>query len=545
MLKAEAVPPIPALTAEVAQAAFPKGNRYMRLRDTFGEIFQDDSFQALYPAKGQPAYSPWRLALICVMQYMENLTDRQAADAVRARLDWKYVLSLELKDPGFDFSVLTAFRQRLLEHEAGEMLFERLLDLFNEKGFLKSRGKQRTDSTYIVGSLRRLNRLELIGETLRHTLNELASVHPDWLRPLIEEDWIDHYGQRVDEYHLPRPQEARQTLAEQIGADGRKLLEAAKASAGAVDLATSAALQSLANIWQQEFHWDGQQLRWRADNERLASMHLIQSPYEQEARYAFKRQTHWVGYKVHLTETCDEIEPNLIVNVKTSPATSPDQNTLPSIHQCLEQRQLLPAQQFVDAGYTDLNSVLGLLKNYQVKVIGPLTLSGWQARSEGAYPNSAFHFDWEKRETTCPQGKTTRHRKTTMEDGHQRLIVRFHKADCDPCPVRALCTRAKSEPRNVSTHIEHEPIKLLRQEQETEAWQTLYQQRAGIEGTISQTLRVTGLRKARYSGMSKSHLQNLLSAAAVNLIRVDGWLSGVERISERLTPFQKLWDACA
>lgn len=222
MLKAEAVPPIPALTAEVAQAAFPKGNRYMRLRDTFGEIFEDDPFQALYPAKGQPAYSPWRLALICIMQYMENLTGRQAADAVRARLDWKYVLSLELKDPGFDFSVLTAFRQRLLEHETGEMLFERLLDLFNEKGLLKSRGKQRTDSTYILGVLRRLNHLELIGETLRHTRNELARVQPNWLRPLMEAHWLERYGKRVDEYHLPKSQQARQVLTEAIGADGLK-----------------------------------------------------------------------------------------------------------------------------------------------------------------------------------------------------------------------------------------------------------------------------------------------------------------------------------
>lgn len=109
---------IPAETARIARAACPKGTLAMRLRDTLGEVYEDEQFLDLYPVEGQPAYAPWRLALVTVLQYTENLTDRQAANAVRERLDWKYGLGLELSDPGFDFSLLSGFRTRLIEHKA-------------------------------------------------------------------------------------------------------------------------------------------------------------------------------------------------------------------------------------------------------------------------------------------------------------------------------------------------------------------------------------------------------------------------------------------
>ena len=159
---------IPEQTVTVAQAAFPKGNLYMTMRDELGTIYHDEMFIELYSERGQPAEAPWRLALVTIMQFAENLTDRQAADAVRGRIDWKYALSLELDDPGFDFSVLCEFRGRLLEGGAEELLFERMLELFIERDLLKAGGRQRTDSTHIIGAVRNLNRLEIVGETLHH-----------------------------------------------------------------------------------------------------------------------------------------------------------------------------------------------------------------------------------------------------------------------------------------------------------------------------------------------------------------------------------------
>src|SRR5215211_1363720 len=151
------VPPVPDETARVARAAFPKGHPFMQMRDEFGAIYEDAAFARLFPTRGQPAEVPWRLALATIFQFAENLSDRQAADAVRGRIDWKYALSLELTDPGFDASVLCEFRSRLVEGGEEELLLRLLLARFRERGLLKARGRQRTDSTQVLGAIRALN----------------------------------------------------------------------------------------------------------------------------------------------------------------------------------------------------------------------------------------------------------------------------------------------------------------------------------------------------------------------------------------------------
>src|SRR5258708_30120062 len=156
-LKPQAIGPVPEETARIARAAYPKGNIYIQLRDTLGTIYEDEQFADLFPQRGQPAESPWRLALVCVMQFLEGLSDRQAANAVRGRLDWKYLLGLELSDPGFDHSVLVEFRQRLLISQRELLLFELLLMRLREGGYLKARGRQRSDSTHVLPKIRALN----------------------------------------------------------------------------------------------------------------------------------------------------------------------------------------------------------------------------------------------------------------------------------------------------------------------------------------------------------------------------------------------------
>ena len=188
MLKPSPIEPVPEGTARVARAAFRKGNPLLKLRDELGAVFADADFADLFPRLGQPGLPPWRLALVTLLQFRENLPDRQAAEAVRARIDWKYLLGLELTDPGFDHSVLCEFRSRLLEGGAEERLLGKLLEACQARGLLKARGRQRTDSTRVLASIRALNRLELVGETLRATLNELATVAPDWLRRVAPRD---------------------------------------------------------------------------------------------------------------------------------------------------------------------------------------------------------------------------------------------------------------------------------------------------------------------------------------------------------------------
>src|SRR2546421_3900029 len=164
-LQPQEIPPIPEETARVARLILPKGNRYLLLRDALGTIYTDELFVELYPQLGQPAEQPWRLALVTVMQFMENYTDRQAAEAVRTRIDWKYVLSLELTDPGFDFPVLSEFRSRFLAYGAERRLFDLLLGQCREHGWIMARSKQQTDSTHVLAAIRTLRRLECVGET--------------------------------------------------------------------------------------------------------------------------------------------------------------------------------------------------------------------------------------------------------------------------------------------------------------------------------------------------------------------------------------------
>src|SRR5919199_6458995 len=219
-LRPEPISEIPPETLRVARAAFPKGTVVMRLRDEFSDLYRDEDFSRFYPKCDQPAFAPWRLALVTVLQFLEHLSDRQAAEAVRARIDWKYALGLELTDAGFHFSVLTEFRARLVAGGAESLLLDRLLERFQQRGLVKVRGKQRTDSTHVLAAVHSLHLLELVGETLRATLNDLAMVAPEWLRSVARPEWFERYVHRVEDYRLPKSNQAREVYAVQIGMDG-------------------------------------------------------------------------------------------------------------------------------------------------------------------------------------------------------------------------------------------------------------------------------------------------------------------------------------
>ena len=247
------LPPVPDDTARIARAAFRRGNPYVLLRDRLGTIFADAGFADLYPERGQPAYAPWRLALVTLLQFREGLSDRQAAEAVRGRIDWKHLLALDLADAGFDHSVLCEFRARLLQHKATERLLGRVLDAAREGGLLKARGRQRTDSTHVLAALRTLNRLELVGETLRAALNAIAVVAPDWLRGVAPPDWHERYDRRVEDMRLPETGPKRDAYFVQVGADGFLLLDALDGAGAPPDAAALPAVAVLRRVWARHF----------------------------------------------------------------------------------------------------------------------------------------------------------------------------------------------------------------------------------------------------------------------------------------------------
>ena len=317
------IDPIPEATACVAHQAFPKGNRYILLRDELGTIYIDAEFAPLFSVHGQSAFSPWRLALICVMQFLEDLTDRQAADAVRSRIDWKYLLSLELGDPGFDFSVLSEFRSRIIRGHLEQRLLDRLLEQCKQKGWIKERGKQRTDSTHVLAAIRTLNRLESIGEALRAALNAIATVEPEWLKTWVPQGWFERYRRPVEEYRLPKGKEAWQSYAETIGTDGIELLAQVWSEAAPPYLQKIPSVEHLRQTWMGQFWSDNSRLRLREAQDLSPVGKRSDSPYDPQARYGNKRSSTWTGYKVHLTETCDTDTMHLVTNVITSTANIP------------------------------------------------------------------------------------------------------------------------------------------------------------------------------------------------------------------------------
>jgi transposase len=536
--------PVPEETARVAHAAFPRGNTWIALRDAVGPIYEDASFAALFARRGRPAEAPWRLALVTVMQFAEGLSDRQAAEAVRARIDWKYALGLELTDPGFDFSVLSEFRGRLVDGAAEHLLLERLLTLCREHGWLKARGQQRTDSTHVLGALRVLNRIERVAETLRAALNALAAEAPDWLRSVAPGVWHERYDRRIEDYRLPRGREARLAYAETVGADGQQLLDALTAETAPETLAQLPAVDVLRRVWRAEFMVVEGRLRLRDPKELPAATDQLESPYESEARYGSKRDLHWVGYKAHLTETCDAALPHLLTQVETTVAPASDIHQLAVIHASLAQSELLPAQHLVDAGYVRAQNLVEAREHYQVDVVGPIPADHqWQAKAKTGFDVSRFAVDWDAQVVTCPRGHpSVRWTETHTARGRTMTRVEFAAADCGICPVRPQCTRARTPARSLllQPRAEHEMIQATRQRQQTAEYATTYAQRAGVEGTLSQGVRAFGLRRARYRGLARTHLQHVATAAAMNVDRLINWLDEVPRARTRRSRFAAL-----
>ncbi|ABW32448.1 IS5-like element ISAcma45 family transposase [Acaryochloris marina] len=537
---------IPSETIEVARAAFPDGNLYMQLRDELGIIYHDHDFADLFPKKGQPALSPWQLVLVCIMQFLENLSDRQAADAVRARIDWKYALSLPLRDSGFNYSVLSEFRKRLIAGDKEQQLFDSFLEHLQAKGFLKEHHQQRTDATHILASIRTLNRLELFGETFRAALNSLVVADPQWLSEHMHDDWFDRYGRRIENYRLPKPDSERKALGSTIGQDGLTLLDAIYAPSSPPWLKHLPAVETLRQVWLQRFYppnADGT-VEWRKVKDMPPSDSSIHSPYDVEARYSNKRSMDWVGYKVHLTEVCDPESPRLITHVHTTSATVPDDQVVEPIHLALAKKQLLPKEHLLDGGYLSAEHLVNSKAEYDMDVIGPVRQNhSWQAKAGNGFDSSFFLISWDQQKVVCPQGHfSTKWLPGKDIHGKDVIQARFQGTTCRSCPVRSQCTKSKTQPRELTFRPRelHQALNERRQVQRTTEFKEKYSLRAGVESTHSQGIRRFGMRQSRYIGLAKSHLQNVFCAIALNFVRLDAWFNDVPLAKTRVSLFKRI-----
>ncbi|MEU9015044.1 transposase [Streptomyces sp. NPDC048479] len=384
--------------------------------------------------------------------------------------------------------------------------------------------------------MRSLNRMEFVGETLRAALEALAAAAPDWLAPLIDSSWVERYGAKVDSYRFPKGQNVRQEWAEQVGRDGFTLLDTADQATAPLWLREIPAMKVLRRAWDQQYHRDAEEVRWREGKDLPPGGRRLASPYDLDARYGIKRGSGWTGFKTHLTETCEPDSLHVITNVETTSATVDDTEMTEVIHQHLDKRQLLPDEHVVDAGYVTAAHILTARDDHSITLLGPVGADTHHAqRGNGEQApdltQAAFQVNWDAKQVTCPEGSVS----ISWSDQRKPSgtpIARIHFAlkDCGPCPLRPRCTKATNGKWGRSLTLlpreQQEVLARQRAEQQTEEWKTRYNIRAGVEGTIAQAARRTHRRRTPYHGQAKTHLANLLSATAINLIRLDAWANG-------------------
>ncbi len=386
-----------------------------------------------------------------------------------------------------------------------------------------------------------------VGEAMRFVLNSLAIVAPGWLLDHSELEWVKRYGHRIEESRLPRSQQDRQAEAERIGQDGANLLTAIYAADAPAFLSEVPAVEILCRIWLQNYVWIEGQLHWRSNDNLPPGKRFINSPYDPEARYGKKRDTRWTSYKVHLTETCEQNGPQLITHVSTTPATTTDEAVTEPIHAELEQAELTPRQHLLASGSITAPILVSRKPRYGIEVIGPARVDvKWQANTEQGIDASQFVIDWEHQQAICPQGEPSISWTPAIDNRTNEVIkIKFSTTTCGRCPRQVHCIRSvkkyKRRTITIRPQAQHEALQAARRRQKTTAFVKEYALREGIEATISQGVRAFGMRRSRYIGQAKTHLQHLGVAAAMNLVRVVAWLDGDDLAPTRLSAFQKLY----
>ncbi|WP_326793873.1 IS1182 family transposase (plasmid) [Streptomyces sp. NBC_00841] len=517
---------VPPLTAQIARASNPTGTTAMWVRDRLDGLWRDEDFADWYPRDGRPGLSPAQLATVCVLQFLLGLSDRQAAEAVRCRIDFKYAMAMELDDPGSHHSVLADFRERVAQDDRADRLLDLVLARLKEAGLVGERTTQRTDSTHVLAAVRDLTRLELVTEAVRAALEEVARTAGHLLIGLVDEDWGRRYGRPVRLGKNPTRPKTRILAA---GNDACRLLERLHRDGSAYRPGPQA--EALRQIVVQHYYRDtAGRLSWRTtDDDGLPpSSSAIVSPYDITARYV--RHGHiirWKGFAAHLTETCASDSVNVITDVATTSAATNDGQALPGIHTRLARRGLLPAEHLVDGGYTSLVHLERADREHQVTVTGPLpgNPTRQHRRNEG-FDRDDFHIDFDRRQVTCPQGQVSAGwhgpYPTSSPTAAPLIVARFTKSQCQPCPDRPRCTSSRENARNVGfppRELRDLQVR-VRTEQQTPEWKARYAVRSGVEGTINEFAHGHGMRRCRYRGQPKAHLQHVLTAIAVNIERL-------------------------
>ena len=415
-----------------------------------GSVFDDARFAGRFADQGRPGVAPGLLALVCGLQAMEELGDRAAADAVRTRLDWKYALGLELTDTGFDFSVLSEFRDRMGTEGRAQEWLTAMLGCADAAGLLRRRSKVRTDSTHVLARTRTLNRLEKLREAFRLALEQIAAMAPGWLAPRLKPHWAKEFTRPVQIARLPP----------QTGHAGSGAGRSPRTAPGCWSRSTLTRqrpglpgcppCRHCARSGGQECVADDAGT-WHLRTTRIdPGAEHIDTPHDADTRWSSKRFTQWSGYKVHLSETCDDDLIHLIVAVHTTRATEPDIPALADVHTRLAANHATPGEHYLDQGYVTAEAICTAQAD-EIEIVGPLTRdSSWQTKQNSGYDKSAFILDWDAQVATCSQGRTSCSWTRRAHMAGDGAAIRFRHEDCQACPTRPAPAPSSRDARSSS-----------------------------------------------------------------------------------------------
>jgi transposase len=521
---------MPSETARIGQKLLSKDSSYRLVGDTLFASLYEQEFADLYPSEGQPGLSPVILALVTVFQFIEKLPDRQAAEALRMRLDWKYALHLPLEYEGFHYSVLSEFRDRLVRGQAEGRVFEKLVTQIRTLGLIKERGKQRSDSIAMLTKVRWLSRLEVTVETLRLAVGALVNNDREWSQEVLPPSWEDKYGERFVQQRYTE-KEWKEYEAN-IGNDGQWLLKRLVDGGAPADLQELSEVKLLRTVWAQQFREQAGQMVFE-ELKTYDGRAQIVTPHDPQAQYSRKRRSEWIGSKVQVTDTDDEGYPHIITDIVSTDSNLTDYEALPDIQKRLVQRQCPPADQYVDAGYVSGPNLVESQAR-QIDLRGPLAPA---VTAQDLIPDgitqAQFQINLVEKQVTCPQG----HRAVSpvvIQDG---LRFQFPTVVCAACPLRPRCCAGKTG-RTIRIHTHYEVRRQAYARQKTQTFKQDYaKHRSGVEGSLSALVRGHGMRVSRYIGQKKRNLQALFTGCAANVKRTASWLTGTRPQVRR----QKSW----
>ncbi len=514
-LKTEFPKAIPEETRQVVEPLLSEDNVYRLIGQEIEQMLDEAVLAEMYDEEGRPAINPIVLTLVTVFQFLEKLPDRLAAEMAVMRLDWKYALRQSLAWTDFHYADLCNFRKRLLKHGQEQVAFEQVVKYLRERGYLKAGGKQRTDSTHLLGAVMRLSRLELVWETLRVALRALVNADAPWTLRALPKSFVTTYSARQQDYRLSQEEVAQ--AMRQTGQDGTWLWEQVVLQDRA-DLLELPEMVQLRRVWDEQFtrQPDGS-THPRPPGDMGGD--VINSPHDPDVRYGDKGSRNWVGYKLQITETADTGAARFITDITVTSTIEQDNDSLTKLQPRLVDRQVVPAQQYVDQGYMSGDNLARSLE-HGIDLRGFIREGNVTKRPE--FRLSQFDIDLNQRRAICPAGK--RSVKWATSKAEVANLIAYHVSfgrQCQTCPFFGpdLCTD-KASGRHLSVSRHHVLLQARRHEADTLAFQVEMHVRAGIEGTLSELVRAHGARRARYRGLAKNLLQALFIAAAANLKRL-------------------------